>query len=190
MTTTYTNITLLDIGQDEAADWLAENNYSGAVSPTLDDVTVVYDDVLREYADEDEPLEELLRLASELSYEFGCAAWLIVVDDAETLVYSLYVDGELLDTYGSKSGETPDGGDAEILADTFGAPKRAIKQVRAVLKREATDALERHKSLLSELNLPHLALGTSYESILDGELPSAIEDVDELIMVELDEDDE
>ena len=187
MTTTYTNITLLDIGQDEAADWLAENNYTGAVSPMIDDVTVIYDDVLREYADEDEPLEELLKLASEFSYEFGCVAWLVIVNDDTVLIYSLYIDGELMDNYGVKAGEDADGGDAELLADTFGVPKRAIKYVRAALNREIPSAQDRHAQVLTALELPRLALGTSYESIMDGTLPEGVESEDELMFVGADE---
>lgn len=184
MTTTYTNITLLDIGQDEAADWLAENDYTGAVSPAVDDLTVVYDDILREYADLDEPLEELLKLASEISYEFGCVAWLVIVDGDEVLIYSLYIDGELMDSYGVKLGEQPQGGDPELLADTFGAPKRAIKNIRATLKREIPSAQERHEQLLTELDMPRMALGASYESITDGELPPGVDSADDLVIVE------
>jgi hypothetical protein len=187
MTTTYTNITLLDIGQDEAADWLTENGYIGAVSPVIDGLTVIYDNVLREYADADEPLEELLKLASEISYEFGCVAWLVIVNDDTVLIYSLYIDGELMDSYGVKAGEDADGGDAELLADTFGVPKRAIKYVRAVLNRDTPGARDRHEQILTTLELPRLALGASYESIMDGALPEGVESEDELMIVEADE---
>lgn len=190
MTNTYTNITLLDIAQEEAAEWLGENDYTAAVSPTIDDVTVIYETVLDDYADVDEPIEELLKLASELSYEHGCIAWLVIVDTDDALVYSLYDDGELVDNYGVRAGSPPDGGDAEMLADAFGAPKRAIKNIRAVLKRDITSATKRHEMLLTELDLPFLALRASFQSILDGELPQGVESEDDIMIVEPDDEDE
>ncbi len=188
MTTTYTNITLRDVPQDEAADWLAENGYTAAVSPTLDDLTVVYDNVLADYADAEEPVEELLKLASELSYELGCVSWLVIVDDDNVLVYSLYEDGELVDSYGSKAGEPPDGGNAERLADTYDAPKRIIKTVRALLKREMDSATERHAKLLDVLDLMPLALRASYATIQAGELPNGVDSMDDMVLIEPDND--
>lgn len=188
MTNTYTNITLLDIAQEEAAEWLGENGYTAAVSPTIDDVTVVYDNVLEDYAGDDDPVEELLKLASELSYEHGCIAWLVIVDSDDVLTYSLYDDGELMDSYGVKVGDPPDGGDAELLADVFGVPKRAIKAVRTVLKRDIPSATARHEKLLTALDLPLLALRASYAAILNGELPAGVESEDDIMIVEPDDD--
>ncbi|MEM6281894.1 MAG: hypothetical protein AAF787_06855 [Chloroflexota bacterium] len=188
MTTTYTNITLLDVDQPEAAAWLAENSYTAAVSPTIDDITVVYDTVLADHADDDEPLEHLLRLASEMSYELGCMAWLVIVEADAVLIYSFYSDGELTDSYGAPPDEAPDGGDAEMLVDAFDLPKRAVKTVRTALKREMRSATERHEKLLAALEAPALALRCGYESIKAGELPTGVDSADDLIFVDVDDD--
>ena len=185
MTTTYTNITLTGVTQAEAAAWLAENA-AAAVSPNVDDITVIYDNVLADHAGDDEPLDALLKLTSEISYELGCAAWLVIVDDDSALIYSLYADGELADGYGAAAGKPLEGGDAEKLAGVFGLPKQAIKVIRGLLKREIASATERHAALLEALELPPLALRSSYASIQAGKLPPGVGSRGELVFVTLD----
>ncbi|MEL6150554.1 MAG: hypothetical protein AAGK74_13705 [Chloroflexota bacterium] len=187
MTTTYTNIILLDVEQTEAAEWLAENGYTAAISPTIDDITVIYDTVLADNADADEPLEELLRLASEISYELGCMAWLMMIEDDAVMIYSFYSDGNLVDSYGAPPDDTPEGGDADLLADAFNQPKRAVKTVRTALNRQMNSATERHEKLLAALEAPALALRASYESIKSGNLPAGVDNADDMIFVDADE---
>lgn len=187
--TTYTNITLLDVEQAEAVDWLTDNGHTAAVSPTIDNLTVIYDNILADYEAAAEPIEELLKLASELSYELGCVAWLVIVDDDNALIYSLYEGGDLLDSYGSARGQVPDGGTAERLADIYGAPKRAIKTVRTILRREMDSATDRHAQLLEALSLPALAVGASYERIAAGQLPNGVDNLDDIIVIAPDDTD-
>jgi hypothetical protein len=189
MTATYTNITLLDVPQDEAAAWLAQSGYTAAVSPMIDDITVVYDNVLAEWDEDEEPLLELLKLTSEVSYELGCTAWLVIVDDDAVLLYSLYADGDLKDSYGVKAGEAPDGGNPVLLVETFQAPRRTVKTIRALLKRDLTGpASERHAQLLDALDLLPLALRASYAAIQAGTLPEGISSHDDLMYVTADDD--
>ncbi len=190
MTTTYTNITLLEVAQDEAAAWLAQSSYTAAVSPMIDDITVVYDNVLAEWAEDEEPVLELLKLTSEISYELGCTAWLVIVDDDAVMLYSLYADGDLLDSYGVKAGEQPDGGNPALLVETFDVPRRMTKTIRALLKRELTGAAsERHAQLLDALDWLPLALRTSYASIEAGTLPEGINSRDDMMFVTADDSD-
>jgi len=192
MTTTYTNITLIDVEPDEAAAWLAENGITAALSPAIDDITVVYENVLSDSADEDEPLEALLEAASEMSYELGCVAWLVIVDEDNVLIYTVYSDGEVIDSYGVRAGDAPEGGDAEILVDLFGAPKRQIKVVRAALQRELDPSREtaskRVAKVLTALDLPTMAVGYDYARITGGDTPPEF-DIDDIVTVGNDETD-
>lgn len=186
--TTYTNITLLDVDQDEAVTWLAENGFTAAVTPVVEPITVIFDNVLADEADTEEPVEALLKLASEISYELGCAAWLVIVDaDDAVLIYSLYLDGDLLDSYGVKGSENPDGGNPETLADTFGAPKRQIKHAKAALNRQIPDPSERHLKLIEALMLPSTAVGIGFAEVKAGKLPDGVESADEIVFIEPDE---
>lgn len=181
-------MTLVAVSQQEAADWLKENGHTAIVSPTVEDITVIYDHVLASHADAAEPVEVLLQVASELSYELGCVAWLVIVEggDEPVLIYSLYDDGTLTDTYGARAGSPPEGGHPEPLADTFGAPKRAVKLVRAALNRETPHGTERHAKLVEALELPPLAVGASYATITAGVLPQGVANRDALVFVEPD----
>lgn len=191
MTTTYTHITLLDVDQAEAAEWLAENDTTAAVSPTVNDTTLVFDNVLAEHADDDEPLDALLLLASEMSYELGCPAWLMIVNEDDALIYSLYRDGDLIDTYGVNSQSAPDGGDPELLAALFDRPKKDIKNIRAILKRplkrEHESASQRLRSLLDVLGVPPLGVNVSYASLKADVAPPAFS-LEDVVFVEPDED--
>lgn len=193
MTTTYTNITLIDVEPDEAAAWLAENGHTAAVSPMIDDVTVVYENTLADHADDEEPLEALLAVASEMSYELGCMAWLFIVDADAALIYTLYADGEVVDSYGVRVGAPPDGGNPDELAERFGIPKKAIKDVRRVLNRELDGSDEtasaRMAKLLAMLELPTIAVGYDYARLVAGETPPDFT-ADEVLWVRVDDDDE
>jgi hypothetical protein len=182
---TYTNITLIDVDPQEAAEWLAENSYTAAVSPTVDNITVIYENILNENADADDPVEELLKLASEMSYELGCIAWLVIVED-DVLIYSFYRDGNLLDSYGATANKDPEGGDAELLADVFDLAKKDIKHVRSVLRRQMPSAPERHQKLLEVLNIEKLAFRACYDVLKAGILPQGIDSKDDIIFVEAD----
>lgn len=188
--TTYTNITLTAVEQAEAAEWLAENGFRAGVSPLIDDICVVYERVLADFdGDDDDALNALLKLAEDMSYELGCAALLVIVDEDAALIYSLFADGDLIDTYGVRPGQAPEGGDAELLADVFGTPKRTIKAIRATLKRDIASATERHRALVAALNMPPLAVAADYNSLAAGTLPAGLPDANSLVWVEADEDD-
>jgi hypothetical protein len=191
MTTTYTQILLLDVEPGEAAAWLGENDFNAVVSPELDRITVVFDNVFADHADDEEPLEVLLTLASEISYELGCVSWLVIVDADVALIYTVYDDGEIIDSYGVRTGEPPEGGDAEILADTFDAPKKQVKVIRTALNREMNPATEsasaRLSKLMAALGLPTAAIGYDYARLQGGDLPDNYAQ-DDLIVIEANED--
>ncbi|MFZ4814418.1 MAG: hypothetical protein ACOYL5_07780 [Phototrophicaceae bacterium] len=198
MTLSYTNITLFEVDQGEAAEWLAENGCIAAVSPMIDGITVVYENVLAssesvpsedEADDINDGLDRLLQIASESSYELGCVSWLVIVE-GDVLAYSLFEAGELLDSYGIKAGEAPEGGDAEVLADAIGCLKRTIRGIRTVLVGNEPDPYERHKKLLNALQLPNLAAGLGYHDLVAGALPIGVESADEIVWIEPDNDEE
>jgi hypothetical protein len=191
MTTTYTNITLVDVEPDEAAAWLAENGHTAAISPSVDDLTVVYENTLADHAEDDEPLEALLTVASEISYELGCMAWLVIVDEDAVLIYTLYSDGEAVDSYGVRVGDKPDGGDPDFLAARFERPKKAIKEIRRILNRQLDGTSEtasaRLEKLLTVLDLPTIAVGYDYARLQAGETPSHFT-AEDLLWVSADDD--
>ncbi len=193
MTTTYTNITLIDVEPDEAATWLAENGHTAAISPMIDDLTVVYENTLADHANDEEPLEALLAVASEVSYELGCMAWLFIVDEDATLIYTLYSDGDPIDSYGVRVDEQPEGGDPDTLAKVFDAPKKQIKEIRRVLNRALDGTTEtasvRLTKLLTTLELPTMAVGYDYARLLGGEVPSDYA-ADDLMWVGVDDEDD
>ena len=200
---TYHNITLLAVEPEEAAEWLAENGFPAYVSPMIEDIMVIYDGLsleadedasiptVEDEPDESDPLERLLMLVSELSYELGCTAWLMLCDEAQTCVYSIYDDGNLVEQYGVSDALPPSGGNPEFLVELFGQPKRVIKDVRAVLNRHPMSAIERHEKLLKLLGMPLLAHNMGYEQLLHGALPQGVQHLDELILIgEADDDDQ
>ena len=197
MTTTYTNITLFDVEPDEAAEWLVQDGYVAAVSPRIGTGdTIVYENTLANHADDEEPLESLLMLASEVSYELGCMALLIIVDEDAALIYTLYSDGEVLDSYGVRVGEPPEGGDAEKLVEVLGIGlgKKDIKTVRRILNRELDGTSEtasaRLTALLESLKLSTVTVGYDYDRLLAGETPAEFTPDDLLWVGEDDDDDE
>jgi len=200
---TYHNITLLAVEPEEVADWLAENGFPAYISPMLDDITVVYDGlsleadepatlaVADDEVDPTDPLEQLLLLVSELSYELGCTAWLMLCDEAQTCIYSIYIDGNLVEQYGASDALPPSGGNPEFLAELFEQPKRVIKDLRAVLNRHPMLATERHEKLLKLLGVPPLALNIGYEQLQQGALPHGMTDLEAFIWIgEVADDDE
>jgi hypothetical protein len=193
MTTTYTNITLIDVDPEEAAQWLAENSVTAAISPSIDDIIVIYENILAEHTDNAEPLEPLLDIASEISYELGCIAWLVMVDNDEVLIYTLYNDGDIIDGYGVRAGEAPEGGDPEGLVDLFGVAKRQVKVVRAALNRELNPqqetASERLTKVLTALSLPTIAVGYDCARVMSGDTPAAFL-ADEILTVGEDDENE
>jgi len=175
----YTNITLRTEQQPKVVETLRAAGRKAYVSPPMNGCVVVYD-----HESEDQS-KALNKLAGSLSAKLKCAALAVLIHDDDLLVYGLFQDGKLTDEYVSwpalfddSASESPEGGDAEILARAFGAESK-IDEIESVLRETRAGnrdegiifESERHGELVAALGIPTIAVSTGYNYIEQGELP-------------------
>ncbi len=184
----YTNVTLKGPRQDQVIAYLRREKRSAFVSPTIDEITVVYD---RECEDQD--TNALEALAADLSREFGCPALAALLHDDDVFWYALYLNGVHADEYNSDPAyfediepEAPSGGDARLLCAAFGA-ETAEAEAETILRQwggpdeEGPDeylwASERHQNLAQALGFPRAswAYSMGYDAIEAGYLPADVD---------------
>jgi hypothetical protein len=189
MTTNYTNITLYGVTQDEALDWCAANHVNAYVSPTIDDVTVIYENTLAENAAHPTPMEPLLARAAKASADLMATAMVAVVLDDDMFMYVVYLDGEMADNYMSYAGKPPANGKPEKLAELYDV-QAELPRIRAALQREQIlSATERHTEIMDALNMPPMMIDCGFEYLDEGEKPHGVEDNNDVIYVGDDDDD-
>lgn len=180
----YTNVTLYRT--DRAALLAKLKGRHAAVSPTIRDFTVVWDEEC-----DSQDVRVLEALAKRLSHELSCPAWAVLNHDDDVLMCLLFVAGEKLDEYNScpgyfeGTGSKPEGGNASLLAKTFGA-ETAATSVENILRNQDgyTFAVERHQALVEALGIPSFGVGTGYSYITSGECPPGLENVDDITFCE------
>jgi hypothetical protein len=163
----YANITLKGPQQTEIMDYLRSEKRSAAVSPTFNDLTVVYDE-----ASESQDDKILFGLAEELSRQFQCLALAVLNHDDGVLWYELYEKGLKLHGYNSRPDYFDDtasinvrrGGNPEALCAAFN-PNQGPEKIRAVLEREYLFEIDRHNELTQALNLAELAVGIGFNNL-------------------------
>ena len=175
----YTNITLRTEQQPKVVETLRAAGRKAYVSPPMNGCVVVYD-----HESEDQS-KALNKLAGSLSAKLKCAALAVLIHDDDLLIYGLFQDGRLMDEYVSwpalfddSASESPEGGDAEILARAFGAESK-IDEIESVLRETRAGnrdegiifESERHGELVAALGIPTIAVSTGYNYIEQGELP-------------------
>jgi len=173
----YTNVTLRTEQQPSVV--AALKGREAYVSQPVNGCIVVYD---RESEDQSKALP---KLAGTLSAKLKCAALAVLIHDDDLLEYTLYQDGKLADKYVSwpaflddSASESPEGGDAEVLARAFGAESN-IDQIESVLRQTRAGnrdegfifEYERHEALVAALGIPTIAVSTGFNYIEQGELP-------------------
>jgi hypothetical protein len=163
----YTNITTVGPSQDELLPYLRELRRAAYVSPTIQEVTVIYD---REC--DKQRVEDLHQLSAALTERFDCKAAAALVHDDDVLFFAAYDRGELVTEYESSAGR-------EIrplkLCRLFGVSTWRVPRVWLALVRPHLLYLFeafRHRRLIRLLNLSHLAVGVGYNYIEGGELPA------------------
>jgi hypothetical protein len=133
--------------------------------------------VLDERCDKQD-LDELQRLARELSKKLGGVALATCNHDDDVLWYALASNGGIVDTYESNPGyfeggpDTPKGGDAALLCDAFDAAGKE-SDVDALLRRAPQDfafEVDRHRELLELLGLPVEIALLGFGYVSEGEL--------------------
>jgi hypothetical protein len=178
----YEHITLMGPPEATIVDYLAQSGRHGYISPTMDGITVVYD---QSSAMDD---SSLLELAADLSQHFNCPALATFIHDSSVMIFYLYEAGQLTDTYNSLPGyfddsqddPTPQGGDAARLCAAFEVSD-AIAAVQEVLRHhydlEKGGAMadhwlaeERHTKLASALGLPSFVAYIGYDAIAEGDV--------------------
>jgi hypothetical protein len=176
----YVNYTLRGVSQQAVAAALAGRE--AVVAPPVNETVVAFD-----AASDEQDLEVIASLAAELSGGLHCPVLAVLNHDDDILWYRLYADGRLADEYDSSPGyfddaaesSGPAGGDARQLCSLFGAAG-AEEEVERVLRKSGFDddgyafAVERHEALVQALGISAFAVGTSYASFDEGELPEGL----------------
>ena len=184
----YVNYTVRGPSQRAVADALAGR--SAIITPAKNSCVVVFDQ-----QSDDQDMEVIAGLASDLSGELRCPVLAILNHDDDILWYQLHDKGELVDEYDSSPGyfdsdaepTGPSGGDARKLCTAFASAN--VADVESILRKSSLDedgyafAIERHSGLVSALGMPPFAVGGGYGYISDGELPEGLAESD-LIKVE------
>ena len=177
----YSNITLK--GPEQSAIAKALHGRAAIVSPKTDSCTVVYDSIC-----DNQDADGMSELASQLSREFNCPAWAVIIHDDSVFWYRLFLGGQLADEYNSCPGyfdpeateiTGPSGGDANKLCTAFGAAQQ--QEVENILRKPGAAQrggyvfeTERHADLVRVLSLPEFAVGVAYASFERGEYPEGL----------------
>jgi hypothetical protein len=173
----YEHIVVKGPTQPELVRYMNDARRTGYVSPTVGDITVVYDEASTYHN------KLLFALVADISKHFCCAALATLVHDGDVLYYSLYDEGTLIDRYNScpdyfadELGDGfPAGGDTEKLCLAFSVPDR-VDAVSDVLHRKDADeedanseefwsADERHEKLVNALGWPPFIPGIGYDYV-------------------------
>jgi hypothetical protein len=176
----YGNITLYGPGQQAVAEALRGRR--AIVAPQVGNHTIVFDSVCDE-----QDTDAMQALTSRLSREFHCPALALVVHDDDVMIYDLFDDGALIDSYSSNPSyfhfnstlppAAPTGGIAGQLCRAFDA--NDPRQVEAILRTPPLDGeyvfeTERHAALALSLSIPAFAVGTALASFDRGEYPEGL----------------
>jgi hypothetical protein len=180
----YTNVTLYRADRAKALAVL--KGRKAAVSPMVGKFTIIWDE-----ESEAQDVNILEAVTKRLSRELGCPAWAVLNHDDDVLLYMLFSGGENLDQYNScpgyfgGSGSGPEGGNAAVLAKTFGT-ELAAKSVETVLRDQDgyAFAIDRHQALIEALGMPSFGVGIGYRYITSGECPPGLENADEIAFSE------
>ncbi len=179
----YTNIVLQGPSQQDVVAHLTNLGRTAYVSPTANNITVVYD---RECEDQNEAVLE--EVGGSLSRHFRCPALVSLVHDSDLYMYLLFADGEPVDAYNAlpdyfddEQPSAPTGGDARQLCAAFGV-EHAVAEVHGLLHPEGDGDDEDwlfgedlHAELAGLLGFPPFAAEVGYYVIEDGELPDGVE---------------
>jgi hypothetical protein len=167
----YTNISLKGPNQGEVVGYLNGIHRRTFVSPTVNDVTVVFDE-----ESDSQDTEILGKSAAELSKHFDCVALAVLNHDDDILWYQLHQSGELTDEYNSDPNyfvgghSDPSGGDAVKLCSAFGTEQGSETKMAEILRGQYVFAIERHQELVNALGISQLAVGVGYNYMVSGDM--------------------
>ena len=152
------------------------------VAMSYGDLTVIYD---RESERQDGSAYPFME---QLTKELNCVGLYVTNHDDSVLYYRLYKSGEIIDDYDScpnyfdGASVPPEGGNAEILCNTFGVLS-ARERVQDILRYDNFTkenagryiwAIDRHGHLVEALGLPVIAVGFGYTYLAQNEFPEGL----------------
>jgi hypothetical protein len=177
----YVNYTTFGPEREGVANCLRSMKRKAFVSPTLDGITVFFDE---ESDSQDDAV--IKDLGIHASKDLRAPVLAVLNHDDDILAYWLFEAGQIADEHNSLPGyftggdETPTGGDSKKLCAAFGANAKT-KQVDDVL-RESNEkyafALDRHKDLGELLNHPWAYVCMGYRYIKEGSLAEGVNQED------------
>ena len=153
----YTNVTAVNSDGEQILKSLNTLTRRAYVSPTVEGVTIFYDE------EADLKTDTAIGLGKSISNSLECPMLVLSNHDDDILFYYLIEQGEVVCEYDSFPGyftdgeRTPSGADAELLCRLFGRDdENTIDEVDAVLTEEEdyVFALDRHKELCEWLGIP------------------------------------
>jgi hypothetical protein len=184
----YTSSTLKGPTQEQVIAHLREQGRDAFVSPTVQGVTVAYDQ-----ACEDQDTDLIQAVTGDLSRTFDCPALAVLLHDDDVLMYWLFRSGRLVDEYNSDPAywddsqqSEPSGGNPHAICAAFGV-ERAEHEVEAILRNswdidkdewppdDYLAAEERHQALARTLGLPSYCYSMGYDSIQHGNVPEGVD---------------
>jgi hypothetical protein len=177
----YTHLTVKSSDAKKVASAISYLNHRAAVAGPWNGLVVV---VTPQNEHWDEAIADFAQTLSEL---LNTATWAVMVHDSDVLYYWLYDRGAEIDRYNScpwyfdDDTETPQGGDAEVLASLLGKPE-AAQRLDEILRADAEPAdertylfeEERHADLAECLGLPRRVTTYGFQDLATDYLPEGV----------------
>ncbi len=170
----YSNITLTTDARDKVINFLVDEKRHTFVYPI--------DGFICVFPKNDEILFEL---AEQLSSNFKCSAFSVIIHDDSLLLYKLFDSGNLLDDYNSCPGyfsgvnQPSTGGNAEKLCSVYSVPDER-DSLEEILRKEYTFESNRHDAIIAKINLPYCTVGGGFGYLQEDDVPPEL-DVSDLI---------
>ena len=172
----YVNFTTRGPERDAVAKSLKSAKRKAYVGPTLDGLTVFFDE--KSDTQDDAVIKQL---GERLSKDLDAPVLAVLNHDDDILSYWLFEAGKLADEYNScpgyftdEGGDRPAGGDANKLCAAFGVSTKS-KAVEKILRdEEYVFALERHEALAALLKHPWPYACMGFRYIKEGSLAEGV----------------
>lgn len=171
----YTNFTVQ--GSDSKPVMAAMAGLNAAILPCGEFV------VVGEEESDSQDTDVIEKLAKKISIHLKTSVFASMNHDDDILMYWLFKNGEMLDSYNSAPDyfsdaaepAGPEGGKANVLCELYGCDDQ--NAVNNVLKGTLDDyafQVDRHKDLFGLLGLPLSSVGMSYGGAKEGYLPEGV----------------
>ena len=158
----YTNIALRTTARDAILERMRSEGRTCFISPTSGGFTAVYDRLC-----DDQRLEELEALTSNLSSEFHCSALAALNHDDDILFIGIARDGQWIMSYRS---DQTFSGSALKLAWEFNVLMLA-PLVWFLMRAPCLFETWRHQAIAATLRIPNFTIGLGFRYLMQGDRP-------------------